>query len=54
MDGDKKKIGILSSIEVRYGSCYPMVKLYKKDGSVREKETKIWMWNQKILKKTKN
>jgi hypothetical protein len=41
MERDQRKIGILSSIEVSYGTCYPMVRLYRKDGSLGSRETRL-------------
>lgn len=38
--GDRK--GVIIKIEVRYSTVRPIVNLYKKDGKLGKRETRVW------------
>lgn len=44
-------IGVLTSFENSYGSIYPIVTLYKKDGTLGLRTTRIWQSEQQSIKK---
>ena len=45
----KGKAGVISRFIPSYDSVYPVIKYLKKDGTLGEKETKLYSWDMKEL-----
>jgi len=49
--GRNTVIGVLTSFENYYSSIYPIVTLYKKDGTLGLRTTRIWQSERQFIKK---